>query len=441
MAHGSRRFATAGLASLTVMLTLMPAATSAQDSEVTAATEAQVRSAVAVRAAYGLSADPAFVVDLMESDGDVGTSRWGIPLTSGEAAALDLDARMRYADKFAESVAPIVRPHPAYAGMWFDQLDGGRGTVALTRGDPALLRALAAADPDPSGSLTIKLVERTYTELQAAAERAADALAQIAPGLAATGFGVDEVGNGIKVFVDQGTTVPTTVQAGLASRLGVPVSVVEEPVGADTACTDRDHCTDPMREGIRILRENDNYDDCTLGWIISKGTDELFVTAGHCGYGGDYDWYHKGYGRMGNEGLTLYANGGKDIMRVGFPDAQASTRIYGMSGTMVHGTPRLPILNEQIWNSGSKTNAILTGTVTDTWRSWTSETANYTVWGGDTSLTTIKGDSGAPLFSRSLVDDGYWIIKPIGVTTHQNGYFARLSDALSAWGDATIYNP
>jgi len=65
-------------------------------------------------------------------------------------------------------------------------------------------------------------------------------------------------------------------------------------------------------------------------------------------------------------------------------------------------------------------NTIKCGTVQDDWRSWTSETANFTVYGGDMSYSTCCGDSGSPVYRRlpgGMGDD----VRAIGVNDHDNG--------------------
>jgi hypothetical protein len=53
-----------------------------------------------------------------------------------------------------------------------------------------------------------------------------------------------------------------------------------------------------------------------------------------------------------------------------------------------------PLTGQAIVFSGARTDAIVTGTVQDDWRSWTSETAGFTVWGGDASWTRMSLTAG-----------------------------------------------
>lgn len=175
-----------------------------------------------------------------------------------------------------------------------------------------------------------------------------------------------------------------------------------------------------------------------MGFHIRVGSDEQFLTAGHCGYSGSNSWYHTGYGLVGSEIATLYSSGGKDVMRVGLPDAQASNLIYGTSHTGTLGSGALPVVNETVCASEGNNNAIDCGTVSDDWTSWTSTTANYVVYGGDTDgIYPIGGDSGSPLFTRRTVGDDI-VIQPKGIVDTSAGMFARVVDALSAWNAAIV---
>jgi hypothetical protein len=105
---------------------------------------------------------------------------------------------------------------------------------------------------------------------------------------------------------------------------------------------------------------------------------------------------------------------------------------------------RDPILNEAVCASMATSDINDCGTVSDDFRSWTSQTLNITVWGGDTSGIgpPIDGDSGSPVYVRLSIPakpgvPAHTEFVPIGIMDHENGYFARVQDALSTWG-ATI---
>ncbi|MDQ3874793.1 MAG: S1 family peptidase [Actinomycetota bacterium] len=120
------------------------------------------------------------------------------------------------------------------------------------------------------------------------------------------------------------------------------------------------------------------------------------------------------------------------MMLVSMYDVQACKCIYAVtSGIMTQAA--WPVTGEAVCASRPVKDSIFCGTVTDDWRSWISETANYTVWGGDTDIGSDYGDSGSPIYRR-VYAEGVWQNIPVGILTHQNGYFSRVKDALSAWG-------
>jgi hypothetical protein len=130
-------------------------------------------------------------------------------------------------------------------------------------------------------------------------------------------------------------------------------------------------------------------------------------------------------------------------MKVNFPDAAPkSKKIFDVSGDQHMSTSRDPIRNEGVCFSGAKTDAIVCGTVTDDFRWWISETCDCTVWGGDTNMTPLHGDSGAPLYSRVYITSQgtpYWLNTPIGIVDHENGYFAWVTAAEWVLG-VTVWN-
>jgi hypothetical protein len=84
-------------------------------------------------------------------------------------------------------------------------------------------------------------------------------------------------------------------------------------------------------------------------------------------------------------------------MKVGFPDAQASTKIYGEQATV--SSSANPTLNETVCSSLGVTNAIRCGTVNFS-------SANCIVDGLSTTcalasgISAAGGDSGSPFYKR-----------------------------------------
>lgn len=410
-----------------------------------------VSEGVRAREEFGLSANPDTVGQLIGSVDDVGSKEWGIPLTAAEAQKLDIGGRMKYEGEFDETVVPFVRALVTYAGVSFDQRDGGRPTVWLTQLDEGTVAAIRALDPDPTRGLRIEVAETSYASLVAAAEEGEAALRALDSDAALNGVGVDVLGNRVSFYVGPGYVVDASITSRLQRAIGTDVAFVAEAIGSDTVCNARNNCANPMKAGVRIDRDFLGSSWwCTMGFVVSAGADEQVLTAGHCGWGGPQDWYHGGFGvaavsnEIGdNANGTLYAQGGKDVMRMTFPDAQASRQIYFEGGVVEMKASATPLVGQAISFSGAKTDAIVTGTVTSAWRSWVSTTANpdFTVWGGDASWTTDFGDSGAPVYRKVFVTNPIpgWQVTPIGINSHQNGYFARVFDATIAW-NLTMYN-
>lgn len=118
-------------------------------------------------------------------------------------------------------------------------------------------------------------------------------------------------------------------------------------------------------------------------------------------------------------------------MHVSIRDVQAPDDVYNDGNDIIGmGTPTT---GETLCASLGRSATVKCGTVQDDWRSWTSETAGFTVWGGDMSYTTIKGDSGSPVYRR-LPGGGGEQRRAIGANDHENGYFARLDMSLDDFG-------
>jgi hypothetical protein len=398
-----------------------------------------VTEAAQLRVELGLDGDLALVANLIGSPSDVGSPTWGIPMTRAESQATDLPARMGFADHVDTHVLPLLRQLPTYAGAYYDPADDGRLTILLTELDDSTIATISARIGDTEREWGIALARHSKTALLEAVDRAQGVWAAINPVVQPIGFGIDARQNGL--FVE---LLARDYDAGVMARdrletdLGVPVTIRIGTRGRDTHCTTRDHCHDPMKAGINIYKgANFSSGWCTQGFHITRSGDEQFVTAGHCGFSGSNSWYHPAFASaIGTEQQTLYANNGQDIMRVSMNDAQASDDIYN-DGNNIVGSGS-PATGETLCASlGKGSNTVKCGTVQDDWRSWISETAGYTVWGGDMSYSTVGGDSGSPVYRRlpgGTGDDA----RAIGVNDHENGYFARLDQSLDNFAASVV---
>lgn len=126
-----------------------------------------IATAASERATYGLPADSSTVAALLGSNRDVGSARWGIALTAEEEAALDLPARMAFANALSERVLPFAQS-PTYGGAYIDQQQGGRLVVLLTERDQAVEEELGRRMPSPSLGLHITEVAHSEASLMEA---------------------------------------------------------------------------------------------------------------------------------------------------------------------------------------------------------------------------------------------------------------------------------
>jgi hypothetical protein len=258
-------------------------------------------------------------------------------------------------------------------------------------------------------------------------------------GLTAYSFGLDSRAN--EVFV----SVPVEVERHaqdvadrLTAALGVPFSARSGSEDTPTHCDGRSHCHGPMKAGILIHRGAAYETACTMGFHITRSAGEEFVTAGHCGFGGSNSWYHPAFGaQIGVEAQTLYFDGGQDIMRVTMADSEASDDVYNDSTDIIgQGTP---VQGETLCTSLGNSNTVKCGTVTSTWSSINYGPAwgDFDVWGGDMSYSTVKGDSGAPVYRRLSGGTGDRA-RAVGVSTTTGGRFARLDTSLDDFS-ATVF--
>lgn len=393
------------------------------------------------RLTYGLPVDPETLATVAWPGVDVGTAKWGFPLSPEEDLRLDLNGRMRFADQVSLRALPFARGLGNYAGAYIDQKHDGGLVVMLTDVTANTVAEIEKRMPANSKGLQFEQVRYTRAELEQALAALRDAWAAETrvPVLTA---GIDTMNNRLRVGVPHSFLVAANeALEAVTLKLGVPVHVRGEDPDSDTVCTNRDNCHTPLRPGVVVRNDGPNTGrTCTMGFlIVVNDTDEQFLTSGHCGCAYvPTDWHHQGLGLVGNEAATMTGLAQKkDIMRVQMNDSQASALIYADSGDMGDGA--LPVVNETIFASLGISNVKKTGTVTSDWTNWGSDKCGATMWGGDTNLTTIPGDSGSPIYRRFNFG-GEWYITPIGVSATAGGAFGRVRDALDHW-DATVVHP
>ena len=154
---------------------------------------------------------------------------------------------------------------------------------------------------------------------------------------------------------------------------------------------------------------------------------EQLVTSGHCGYEGSNNWYHQGFGFIGSETNTQYYGGGIDIMSVQMPDSQDSSLVYGRTQQIT--AVWLPYDGEGVCSArGVSATSWTCGVVQDWSTSWTGDRCNCTLYGADSTLSFIVGDSGSPIVDSVSQN------RAVGIAATAQGHFAILTDALLTWG-------
>jgi len=196
-----------------------------------------------------------------------------------------------------------------------------------------------------------------------------------------------------------------------------------EPPEVDQACVSRSSCTWPMKAGSLVT----DPETCTVGFHVRVGSDEQFLTSGHCsGTGGSTTFSHAGWGVVGTTASNLFQPGWIDVQRVQMSDSQASSAIYGWSSSANITGHRYPGPGETICSSMGVRNETRCGYVASTATSWTSSTCNCTMTGADhNNIPSGGGDSGSPLFRSGSA---------IGVHATSGGKFTLVSDAMWLWG-------
>lgn len=426
-----RRFAAMAIA---VCMCLSTAAVPLTAASEPSADESLDPAAIAERATYGLGTDAWSLARLAEA-GDVGSAQFGIPATADELRQLDLNGRTEFAVAAHEGVLPHAESLKEYAGAFFDPSDNGNLTILLTSDDPQLRAEIEQRAPAGSRTVTVALASVPYSELARVAELIRSLTLESFPQTDIHFVGVDVQGNRVRVEVDE-TRIPE-MQSLLQQeqRIGeVDVAVLAGSRVTSDACFRWD-CTDPMKAGNQIRREDAEPGEltCTMGFHVSNGVNEIFLTAGHCGHGADFDWHHPIGGvtaPIGNDGGTWLVHNGVDVMKVSLPDVEASNLVFGMSLSVI-GTFYPAVGETHCWSRG-RTGSVDCGTITDDYGSWPEEVSGHTVWGSRASgVITQTGDSGSPITLGANAQFATGIhsgTRPGGIRV-----FARVAQAVDHW--------
>lgn len=382
--------------------------------------DSELRGAVETRQSFGLNADIDYVQQLRNSSENVGDERYGFPLTQAELN--ELEARFAFAGAAQQELLPFVEHLSIFGGAFFNHQSNGDLVILLTELDSEVIDQINGMTPD-GRNVTVELVQFTQAQLRENVTVVNELWATL-NGPRVHVVAVDTPANAIRVEVDEDALATAELLATeISNRLGIPIFVwVGQPI-QNVACTNRDHCTSPMKAGIRIRRGSVSGAKCTMGFHILVGNDTQFLTAGHCGFSSTY--YHIGYGSLGITVKTQYANNGRDIMTVQVSDTQGSNKIY--DGQPLITTTGVPWVGMPVCASAGESNAIKCGSVQDDYLTWFD--GLYTIQGGDSSMTFIGGDSGSPLYGNA-----YPLNTAVGIIDTAPGGFAIVRDALNAWG-------
>lgn len=388
------------------------------------------------RAAFGLSSDSAIVGSLLGSTQDVGSSRWGLPLTASEESALDLYGRMAFVEDVSRELLPYARRLAIFGGAYIDQREGGELVILLTRFDPDEEARILAMRPEAGPSVRVRLATFTEGELRVAARRAWSAWHEQFPDIDLLSVAVDTASNRLQLQASRRRGLIDLPRiAALRAQLGVTVRVQQGSAGVTVSCVDREDCRFGIEAGSVIRRDSASGPRCTMGFQIRIGTDIQFLTSGHCGSDGKHRWFQRGAGLVGVQEASLYRDQGADLMRVQLAEPQRSAAVFGDSRS-ISGSA-YPLQGQLVCASLGRSDRVDCGTVAYAFTSWTDSICNCVSWGGDVDGIAIQhGDSGSPLYS--LGHEPERAATAIGILSTTSGYFAFVEDALQAWGAALV---
>ncbi|HEX2766720.1 MAG TPA: hypothetical protein VHR55_08825 [Candidatus Limnocylindria bacterium] len=349
------------------------------------------------------------------------------------AAGVQASLTREYQFRISGDVASVARDLPGYAGMYFDHAADGRAVVLLTAAtaaSDAALRSAAAGDV-----FDVKQVPHSYSALQSAIATTWQRWEESVEGGQPIAIALNTIANGIDIYVGWVDLAAVANAVDDIERMaGVPVQVLGSDPVSETACNDREHCTSPERAGIVIHRGSPTSTaKCTMAFHVRYGSDEQFVTAGHCGYGSSQSWYHQGLPSYAMAPrASLLFGGGIDMRRINLLDSQASAIIY--PNTYPVGGWRWPLVGENVFVSAGVSDRVVENIVQDDYLTWTSPSCGCVVSGAKMTSTPggASGDSGSPVFIIGL-NKTYAIGTGSG-TLGSSDIFARMGDAVNRWG-------
>jgi hypothetical protein len=239
---------------------------------------------------FGLSTDPE-MVEQTTADPDNAPDQYPVALTSSERA--EMDRRIAMEDEMG-ALELYAEGQRSFAGHWIDQPAGGIITVAFA-GDADIHRAALEVLTPRGAQLSVIDVKYTLAELETLDRRIRQEVDALnAEGGAIGHWYVDLPRNGITIGVRDPAA---NSEADLRTRYGDAIAIEPSNPGT-TACTSRSNCIGPpLRAGISGGPLNTLWvNQCTVAFMVHKGTLEQWLTAGHCAKTLNVAWYHNGNG-------------------------------------------------------------------------------------------------------------------------------------------------
>lgn len=414
------RTAVAGLMAIGVMTAPVGDSISADDEEPVATTSwstlspDQQTQAVLSRNTFGLTTTDRDLDDLAADSEAV--YEYGALLSSDELA--HVEQWLDFEERWIKEIEPTLGQTAGYNGYYFERgEDIGVRVVISPATARSSIQALLGTAAD-----RVSFEERPFnyeTSLDWS-RTISDAWEQFADGVQFSSISLATDWSHIEI------ATPEVASDGLregvekfASTLpGSPIiKWTIAPLDTAQSCNSRTDCHSPMRAGIRL-------NGCTMGFHIQLGSDEQFVTSGHCGpNGGTKTYTHSGYGTVGSTTSDLW-NSGYDAERVQISDSQDSNRLYGWATSSNITGSRNPGPAETICSSFGYSNHVQCGSIRSTSTSYTLE--GQTLYGADhDGISVTGGDSGSPLHRTN---------DAIGIHSSFSGKFALMQDVLYIWG-------
>lgn len=337
---------------------------------------------------------------------------------------VELNTRADQINTAAEWVASSLATDSAYGGLYVDTTRPDQLVVVVTD-DEFRNEFLQQVPEDLRDSVEVAVQEFSEAELLEQARTMMTewrAITGSPDQPHATDTHVDT--GRLELFFSPDAKVTSAMVDAAEARASIPIDVRLTKPEVDSACSSRANCSSPMRAGIQIRKGSSSGAQCTMGFHIQVGSDEQFLTNGHCGYTGSNNWYHAGFGLIGSETSGNYQYLGVDAMSVQISDSQDSNLVYGTTSAT---SARDPIKNETICKSlGYSTPSIRCGQVTSSAAVYTSSTCNCQVIGNSTNVTQSGGDSGSPVKSGTST--------AVGLGTTASGRIAPMQLILNTLG-------